>query len=411
MRKPTAPLALGLIFYATTIVWTLTRKEMSWLGDPLWGQESIAFAAVIGLPIYLGAVAYDAGLDAREVQPLVSRAEAVRATVVTASQRLLWAAAVLVLAHASVVGLSNLQSFSFNNASLWPLTAQLIALGVGIFFATIVGSKTNGWGGAAVSGVAWVVVMFADRAGILPTGISEFTPSGSLLGYAPDSTQFSVRVAWMLTVAAALVIAIALINNKTWSKVALGVALCIFLSGLVVNQQGDGYTYTAGSREACVGSSPAVCGPDELSTVLQQFAPTVREARTASEKLGANLPERYVAWTANNDAQHRSWLLLIDPGKPRQVVDPASVISQVIAPRSCRVWFDSEPPSPAWFEAERLVSAYVEKEIGAGPGEAYVSFTRDMTPSRADAVVSASAKALATCEPTTLPSEVTSYAS
>ena len=402
LRSPAA--LLGLACYAVGLVWVASLQSFAWLGDSLWGQESLALASIVALPILLAVVAHDGAQDRRQLLPLLSPRQRAHHTLMIVSSRFLPAAALLLFAHVAVWLSSSQQELNFANGSPWPVVTQTLGLLLAILFAYLVGLQIPSWAAAAVAPGLWIIAIFADRTSLLPTGIVEFSPSGSLLGYVPDTSEFLTRAIWMVAIALLLVASVTSFTSRfqgaLWTTLVL-----VFLSGVLLNGDSDGYNFASAETAHCAGEVAKVCGPKELAPRIDKVHSGVEEASRALRRLGVTPPSSYVAWTAATDSSHEPWLLLVNPGKPRESVPFADVLAQVVAPQSCKVWWGSEPPPSAWFTAQTLVADWVRFQLDITPSPLYAEFVNSTPVDQQNTVLRQAATALMRCDVGLLPDE------
>lgn len=396
---------LALMAYAAGLTWVLVRDGGAWLGDPLWGQETLAFAMVLALPIYLGVVAHESGWDRRELVSLFDRRQRRRVLAEALAIRLMPVLLMTLAAHAVAVGASATLPFSFANQSSWPLLTQLVAVALSVSLASAIGQALPGWGGTVLAPALWIIAYVGDRAGLVNSGLAEFTPSGSLLGYTPDPHEFARRGVWLLALMLLAALAL-LVDGDTRRRAAWAGVGAVFAVGVLIDGGGDGYTTAGATDHRCAGTTVQLCGPAELFPVIDEAAPRVAQAAHAVAGLGAVLPQRYFAWTAGSDTARLPWVMLINPGRPRETVAPQDFIGQVVAPRSCRVWWGAEPPAHDWYAAEALVDGYTRQALHLQVPPEYERFMAGIAKDRRSALVRDAARALSSCDPSGLPPEL-----
>ena len=405
MRVRGYVLYAGLMAYVGGIAWVLLRADAAWLGDPLWGQETVAVALVVSFPVYLAVVGYEAGADRREIWPLLTERQRIAQAGRTFVGRVILPLGVTVGAHILVVALSRLQDAHFEDASWWPLLTQSLGIVAGVALATAVGSLAPGWTGTVLPAVIWLVATFTDRAGIIKSGIAEFSPSGSLIGYAPDPASFLGRAVWFVLLIGLLVAATIAFSSSVKRRIAWAAVVIVFFAGGQLVGDGDGYDVATAARVKCAGEARQICGPAEIQPLMADFVPVVEGSTAVLSDLGVKLPTKYYAWTAQNDYLHRPWVLLFDPGKPRDSRPVQSIVGQVVGPRSCDVWWGASYPDQKWFVAEQVVDGYVQSQLNLGTTAQFQAFAAARTAAEQRDLITDAATGLAECDPSRIPVE------
>ena len=387
---------------AISVAIALSAQGAPWRGDHLWGQETVAHMQIIGLGLLAGAVAID-GASAKEgiLRLLYRPAERGRYLVREIGAWWIPGVLVVVLAHVFVFLASRDSAIDLKNASIWPLLTQCTGLLVTVCFGFAVGMVLGTWSAAIVAGAVWTLCVIADGAGWLPVGLSEFSPSGSLFGYRPSVPLFAGRASWMLIVAT--LISLGVVFFTSWARVLWCAAIACFLLGMVPFGSNDGYQYSEEGASICVGSDPSVCGPSALLGRLTETQAIAAKTHEALRRIGVSSPKTFVSWSADADRSHQNWILVFNPGR---VADPLSrdeVVSAVVGPVSCRVWWGSEVPSDDWFRAARLVRGYVLHDLYGAEDPAYSAFLKTTLAGDRAKTLTGSARALQQCTPEAVP--------
>lgn len=384
---------------------TLLINHAPWIGDPLWGQTTVARLQLLGYGLLAGACALDGARDASGMRQLLRAPDLIpRHTWRTIIAWWLPGAVIITLAHIGVVIASSLTELNFRNENYWLLVTQLAGILVPTCFGYALGALAGTWGISIAAGVIWLMGVIGEQAGWFTLGVTEFTPAGTLMGYTPDATFFFLRGTFLLALSLATV---GIVMTRGWvCFVSLCVVLTLLAAGRSLFGDADGYTFVESSDTVCVGKEPEICGPSVLrSRLVAGQAIALGAYDVMAETLLASAPQRYDAWSADVDSRHKPAVFLFNPANIRAQIDAGMVIDWVVAPRSCPQWFASTAPPPEWFTAARLVRGFVESRLtGRSVATEYTQLeqlVRDQE--QRMRVVRASAQALTRCDSRALP--------
>jgi hypothetical protein len=197
-------LVTGLVVVAMATM--LSLRDADWMGDALWGQETIGGAQVMVLPLLAGGAAVAGWRDVTGILTLIpagrQRWRHFSATFAA------WAIPVVALyagANLFVVLASRWSEPSIPNATVWPALTQTGGALLVFVVGYALGGVLRSWLGSVVAALLTVAVLILDRMGAIATGLAEYAASGTMLGTAANPAYFATRLAWMVLVGAPVV--------------------------------------------------------------------------------------------------------------------------------------------------------------------------------------------------------------
>lgn len=401
MRYPLArpgPWLLAVVVLAIQSA-VLRTRDAAWIGDSLWGQETIGVAQVLVLPVVAATSAVD-GWRAREgLLSLLGPGPAGRHHVLDLLlSRWLPVALAFVVANAAVVLVSGQAPLHLSNASPWPLVTQSLAALACTCAGFVLGYWATSWTGAVAAACVFVLLPLLGRMGSLPNGFDEFSASGSMIGAQPNPVFFGTRTAWLLAVGAGSLVA-AMGLRRRWRSLGIAMVSCAGALGLLLFAADRSYAVRDGA-EYCSDTVVVVCGPTTLRHRVDQGG---RAATLASQVLatwGIETRTRFVMWSAATSGQDT--VMLVNPGRFRDPLDDDAVVADVVSPQSCGFWHDpARPPDAKVFRAAAVLDAAVAAELRhRGPSGAYADFLARVPASDQGAALRSAGKALQQCRPT-----------
>ncbi len=383
----------------------LGLRDADWMGDPLWGQETLGIAQLLALPVIGGALAVAGWRDRTGILTLVPTGGPRRRHL--ARTWLSWAgplAVCYVLAHAAVLLLSARAATSVDNASWWPLVTQLLGMGLAVVAGYATGYVTRSWTGAVTAPVALAAVLVLDRTGALPAGLAEYASSGTMLGAAPVASFFAARAGWLLAVTGAVAALLLLAGRGPRPLAAVPVAglVAALVAGSVVFTPNDSYALTGPGDQYCSRGGPVrVCGPAELASRIDETAAVAGHATAALATLGVQGRTEFVVWTAR--AGDEDWVVAVQD-RFRDPLDAGEVVDAVVAPTSCPMWRAAQPPPNRVFTAEEVLDGYVGEQVPGAPlTRMYTRFTEEVPEPAATRRLRKAAEGLQACDAETVP--------
>lgn len=393
LHRPTVWLVTVLMMAA--IATTLSMRDADWVGDPLWGQESIGVAQVLVLPLLAGAAATVGWHDSEGILTLIPsgglRFRHISSTLAA------WAVPVVVLyalANLVVVLTSMRSDPSLPNAALWPVLTQAGAAVLTFVVGYALGVLLTSWLSAVVAALLTAAVLILDRMGAIATGLAEYAASGTMLGTAPNASYFVMRLVWMGLVGAVIV---TLLVTGRPHRVGLVVALgAVLLTGQFAFASNDSYTLRPARADSCTSAPVVVCAPPEFRARAEQASHIAGETAGVLQGLGVSSRRHFVMWQPGRDRLDH--LMLINPGKLRAPLMVRRVVSGVVAPESCGLWYGAEPPPGSWFYSRALVESYVMSELTGQSAEPYGRLRSTMGAEGSRRLVAQAAGALQECD-------------
>jgi hypothetical protein len=377
----------------------LRNRDAAWIGDSLWGQETIGVAQVLVLPLIAATAAVD-GWRAREgLLSLLEGGSAGRHHVVNLLVSR-WGPLALAFgaANAAVLLVSWQAPLHLANGSPWPLVTQSLAAIACTCAGFALGCWAGSWTGAVAAGCVFVLLPLLGRMGSLPNGFDEFAASGSMVGAQPNPTFFSIRAVWLLAVGLGCLLAV-LGPRRGWRPLGVSLVAGAGVLGLLLFEADRSYA-AAGDRVYCTDTAVVVCGPVTLRHRVDEGGRAATLASQALASRGVEARTRFVMWSATTSGQDT--LMLVNPGRFRDPLDRQTVIDDVVSPQSCAFWRDpTGPPDGKVFRAAAVLDGAVAAALGhRGPSGPYADFLARV-PARDQAQALRSAgTALQKCRPT-----------
>ena len=381
----------------------LRSRDAAWIGDPLWGQETIGVAQVLVLPVVAATTAVD-GWRAREGLLSLLAPGAPRRRHVVNLMTSWWCASALAFtaANAAVLLVSWQASLRLANGSPWPLVTQSLAALACTCAGFALGCWARSWTGAVAAACLFVLLPLLGRMGSLPNGFDEFSASGSMVGARPNAAFFSIRAAWLVTVGVGCLVA-AMSSGRRWRTVGISLVAGAAVLGLLLFE--TDHSYGVGSdRDYCTDTAVVVCGPVTLRHRLDEGGRAATLASQALVSRGIETRTRFVMWSAATSGEDT--LMLVNPGRFRDPLDANAVIDDVVSPQSCGFWRDpAGPPDAKVFRAAAVLDGAVAAALThEKPAGAYADFVARV-PKRDQALALARAgTALQQCRPTEIDS-------
>ncbi|NYG08343.1 hypothetical protein BJ986_002830 [Phycicoccus badiiscoriae] len=398
LRRPMPWLVTASMLAAMATV--LALRDADWMGDPLWGQETIGVAQGLMLPLLAGAAAIVGWQDIQGLLTLIPDAR-LRLKHLCATLAV-WAVPVVVLyavANLFVVLASRWTDPSIPNATPWPALTQIGGALLTFLVGYALGVVLKSWLGSVVAALLTAGVLILDRMGVIATGLAEYTASGTMLGTSANPPYFAMRLVWMVLVGAAIV---ALVVTGAGKRVPLAAALGVaLLIGQVAFGSNDSYTVVQVRADSCTSTPVVVCAPPEFRARAEKASQIAGASAATLQALGAPTHRWFVMWQPGNDQLDN--LMLIDPGKIRAPLRTRDVVSGVVAPKSCELWHAPEPPPNSWFYSAALVESYVMSELNGQSAEPYGRLLATRGSVGAHDLVLQAATALQECEPAKVP--------
>jgi hypothetical protein len=380
----------------------LSLRDWNWLGDPLWGQETIGIGQVLVLPLAGGGAAVMGWRDRGAYFSFLPKGPQARHLARAIGAWWLPLAATYVLANAFCVVASGGVEVSVADATVFPLLTQVLGLLVALTVGYAIGYAVNSWAAALVAGVLLAVTLTLDRLGTVTTGLAEYAANGPMLGAQANLAYFAARGGWMLVLAGsalALVVLTPRLQRLVW-----GIVLVALVGGTVLFGTNDSYVYVKSASDYCTGVSIQVCGPRALAPRVREAAFVAAPVGAALSALGVEPPERLTSWDpASKDTE---WVMLLSGDRFRDPLDPGQVISAVASPTSCRLWTAEEIPPASWFAADRLVRSYLAHAVGRKGGLDFQQLSGRVGAAKATGVVRRAARALQACDVSLVPGEL-----
>jgi hypothetical protein len=388
---------------ATTFTTVLLSRDHDWLGDPLWGQETLGAAQVMVLPLVAGAAAVTGGRDRATYFTFLPPGMAqLRHVVRTLTGWATPLSATYAVAHVAVVLLSARAATAVANAEAWPLVTQVLGMVLALSVGYCLGFALRSWAASLVAATLMAGTLILDRLGRLPVGLAEDGSSGTMLGAQPVAHHFLLRIVWLLLVAA--VAAGWVVVGTRGRRVLVGGLLATVVAGASVLPRGESYAFSASGSSHCAGTAPRVCGPHELAGRVDEAAALAARASAALRLLHVTPPTALTAWEPATDG--KDTVALYNPGRFRDPLDPQEVVSAVTSPKSCDIWRSSTWPPLKWFAADHLVRAWVSGQLGVQGGDDYALLRKRLGAAEAHRLLTAAATGLATCDADAVPDEL-----
>jgi hypothetical protein len=401
-RQPT--LWFVVLGVASGLTLALSLRDWNWLGDALWGQETIGIAQVLVLPLMAGATAVVGWRDRVSWYTVLPGGRArIRHLSRTMAAWVLPLAGVYLVSNAFAVLASRAVEGSLHDGSPWPLATQGLGMVVACSAGYLLGHVLSSWAGALVAGAVLAATVMLDRLGAVTTGLAEYSASGVMLGARANGGYFLARVVWLLALSACCLALVLL--TRVPRRVAGGALVVTLLVGTVIFRTNDSYRYVGSQSGYCAGTTVLVCGPPSLAPRVREAADVAAPVASALQALGVRPPRRLVAWQPTVGA--RDWVMVFNADRFRDRLDPGNVISALASPTSCGIWTDpDDAPPDAWFAADRLVRSYLATAVHRHGGLDYQTMSMRIGRDHAVAVVRASARALSECNVRLLPVEL-----
>jgi len=364
----------GLVVFPTIGGFLLATSATThpWLLDAGWGMRYGSAAVSLFSPLLAAAVAYDL---ARRVNPTL--AEVARggsrgsfATLLPMIATLLWGLAATVMSWA-VIGIVVSHAGGVGPRDPWIYIETIAAYAAASAVGALVGSHVKGVTAAAVA----AVVVMAAASVLGGSGIKVFqvvSSGGTMIGSERTPARAALAVAVNLSIAFLCIGAARLTNGvRPPSRLALGALVIPLVATLVIQVtlpiQDSEYRETR-EAQACVGSSPVVCGPARAANLMRGAQGDLAVARLKLQGSGLALPDRFV---------------IERPDQPRGMgrsvaqlnYDPASVVgghlqrdalvAAMATPQVCEALFHNST-AMAYLELIDKVSEWMVKALEPG---------------------------------------------
>jgi hypothetical protein len=376
----------------------LRNRDAPWIGDPLWGQETIGVAQVLVLPVVAATAAVD-GWRARDgLLSLLGPGAAGRHHVVTLLvARWCPLALAFAVANAAVLLVSRQAPLQLPNGSPWPVVTQSSAALACTCASFALGCWARSWTGAVAAACVFVLLPLLGRMGSLPNGFDEFSASGSMVGAEPDAAFFSARVAWLVAVAAGCLLAV-MSRGRRWRSVGVSCVAGAGVLGMLIFEADRSYG-VAGDSDYCSDTAVVVCGPATLRHRVDEGGRAASLASRALASYGIETRTRFVMGSAATSGQDT--LMLINPGHFRDPLDGDAVIDDVVSPQSCAFWRDpAGPPDAKVFRAAAVLDGAAASVLShRGPSGPYADFLARVPARDRDRALRSAGIALQECRP------------
>lgn len=379
----------------------LRLRDSSWIGDQLWGQETIGVAQVLALPLIGAAAALAGWTDRTGLLTLFPGGRLRRRHVARAL--VAWGAVFAVpylVANAVVIVASGTASLSVSNGSVWPVATQILGMGVAVTVGYAIGYFVRSWAAAIVAGALFALWILLDRMGAVTSGLAEYSSSGSLVGASASTSYFGTRVVWLLAVIAVAVWS--LVASGRALRPVIGAGIGVLLLGGFLFPLNDSYHFLNKSAVHCSSSAVVVCGPVELAKRVDEGGQEASRVAAILQKQGVTTRARFELWTPQADS--KDWILLVNPSRFRDRLSLYQVADGVAAPKSCKMWRSSTPPSAEMFAGEQMLTEYLLAQLsGTGNGASYDRLAKGIGKAATQQALLASATAFQECRPSVPP--------
>ena len=370
----------GLLIFATIAGFLLAIAATThpWLLDADWGLRYSASAVIIFSPFLAAVVAYDVSRRFNPTLAEVAR-ESSRgsfAIFLPMTAVFLWALAATAVSWA-VIGIMVAKAGGVGAGDPWIYLETMSAYAAAAAVGTLVGNHVKGVTAVAIA--AGIVLAAATVLG--GQGIKAFqvvTSTGTLIGIERTPARAALAIAVNLSIAILCIAAARLTNGvKPPSRLALGALSIPLVATLALHMTlpiRDSEYRPTRQAQACVGSSPVVCGPARATNLLRGAQGDLSAARLKLRNSELALPDRFVV--ARGDAVRTlgSSATALDYD-PSSLVDGhlgRDVIFQAFAtPRVCEAFFH-DATGTEYLKLTSTVTDWLKKalEPGPGPGEA-----------------------------------------
>lgn len=380
----------------------LLTRDAPWIGDPLWGQETIGIGQVVVLPLVAGSAALLGWRDRRGIFTFVLSARGrVRhlGTVIAANAVALLS--VYAVATVAVILASSRAMLHLDHPSVWPLLTQTSACVMALCVGYAIGYALASWLSAVIAASLTAGVLILDRMGALNTGFAEYTASGSMYEATPNAAYFIRRLLWMWVLVLLIVAVLATRQRRRFLYAAL---VLVVLSGTAAFRTNESYRLTAAEASYCSNTAPRVCGPEVLATRIDSAGATAARASTilgTIPGLTTKPPASLEAWYPG--IQGKPYVMLFDPGKVRAPLHEDEVVAAVVSPTSCQIWTSQTVPPDYWFEAAAFLRSYVGAKLHGTTSQAFTTFQQRHGAAAADEALASAADAMQECETSKLP--------
>ena len=370
----------GLLIFATIAGFLLATSATThpWLLDADWGMRYSAAVVLIFAPFVAAVVAYDVSRRFNPTLAEVARGSSRGsfATFLPMTAVFLWALAATAVSWA-VIGIAVAKAGGVGASDPWIYLETMSAYAAAAAVGTLVGNHVKGVTAVAVA--AGIVLAAATVLG--GRGIKAFqvvSSSGTMIGLERTPSRAALAIAVNLSIALLCIVAARLTSGvRPPSRLGLGALAIPLVASLVMYMTlpiRDSEYRATREAQACVGSSPVMCGPARAADLLRGAQRDLAAARLKLQNSQLALPDRFVI--ARGDAARAlgSSATPLDYD-PSSLVDGhlgRDVVVQALAtPRLCEALFHGAT-APEYLDLISEVSVWLTKalEPRQGPSEA-----------------------------------------
>lgn len=290
----------GLLIFATIVGFLLATSASvhPWLLDAGWGMRNSAAVVLIFCPFLAAVVAYDVS---RRVNPTL--AEVARgssrgsfAAFLPMTAAFLWALVATAVSWL-VIGIAASLAGGVGASDPWIYFETMSAYAAAAAVGTLVGNHVKGVTSVAVAaGIVLAAAMVLAGQGI--KAFQVVYSSGTMIGLERTPARAALAIAVNLSIAL-LCIGVAGLTSgvRRPSRFALGALAIPLVASLVIAVTlpiRDSEYRPSRETQACVGSSPVVCGPARAADLLRGAQRDLAAARLKLRDSEMALPDRFV---------------------------------------------------------------------------------------------------------------------
>jgi hypothetical protein len=369
----------GLLIFATIagFLLALSASTHPWLLDGDWGMRYNASAVLILSPFLAAVVAYDVSRRFNPTLAEVARGSSRGsfAAFLPMAAVLLWSLAATAVSWAAI-GIAAALAGGVGASDPWIYLETMSAYAAAAAVGTLVGSHVKGVTAVAVAaGIVLAAATIVGGQGIKAFQVAD--SSGTMIGLERTPARAALAIAVNLSIALLCIGAARLTSGvRSPRRLALSALAVPLVAVLVMSMtlpiQDSEYRPTREAR-ACVGTSPAVCGPARATTLLRGAQRDLAAARLKLRDSGLTLPDQFVV--VRGDAVRTLGTAAPLDYDPSALVDghlSRDVLVQASAtPRACEALFHDGSAQP-YLDLISVVSMWLTKalEPGQGPSEA-----------------------------------------
>jgi hypothetical protein len=369
----------GLLIFATIggFLAALSASSHPWLLDAGWGIRNSAGLVLIFCPLLAAVVAYDVS---RRVNPTLAEvgrgsSRGMFAAFLPMTAAFLWALAATAVSWA-VIGMAASSAGGVGASDPWIYLETISAYAAAAAVGTLVGNHVKGVTSVAVA----AGIVLAAAVVLAGPGIKAFQVAsswGTMIGLERTPLRAALAIAVNLSIALLCMGVAGLTSGvRRPSRLALGALAIPLVASLIIAVTlpiRDSEYRATREAQACVGSSPVVCGPARATDLLSWAQHDLAAARLKLRDSQLALPARFVI--ARGDAARA----LGSSATPLEY-DPSSLVDghlgrdvlvqDLATPRLCEALYGEGPQE--YLDLIFGVSQWLTKalEPGQGPSEA-----------------------------------------